>query len=67
MTTDVLSLFTIPNLATPDRAALSMALVPIKTRDVIRASGESHPSILRPENPDNLAIVGPDSDYDHYV
>jgi len=67
MAIDVLSLFTIPNLTAPDRAVLSTALIPVKTRDVIRASHEPFPSILRPENPDNLAIVGPDSDYDHYV
>lgn len=67
MTVDVLSLFTIPNLVSPDPAALSTALVPIKTRDVIRATHEPFRSILRPENPDNLAIVGPDSDYDHYA
>jgi len=64
---DVLSLFTIPNLTAPDRAALSTALIPIKTRDVIRASHEPYRSIARPENPDNLALVGPDSDYDHYA
>lgn len=67
MTVDVLSLFTIANLATPDRAALSIAFAPIKTRDAIRASHQPFPSIPRAENPDNLAIAGPDSVYDHYV
>jgi hypothetical protein len=67
MAVNVLSLFTIPGVVEADRAALSVAFVAIKTRNVLRASQQPHPGFVPPDIPDNAAIAGPQSDYDFYV
>lgn len=67
MSVDVLHVFSIPGVVQADRAALSAALVALKTRNAIRAAHQPFPSVIRPDIPDNLAIVGPDSDFDHYA
>lgn len=65
---DVLSLFTIQGvLGPPDRAQLSLAYIPVKTYNVIRAAKLPDPGIIRPDIPDNVAIAGPLGDYDFYV
>ena len=67
MIVDVLQVFSIPGVVDADRAQLSGALIAIKTRNMLRAAHQAFPSIPRVENADNLAIVGPDSDFDHYA
>ena len=67
MAVNVLSLFTIPGVIEADRAALSVSLVAVKTRNVIRASHRPDPGIIPPDIPDNAAIAGPQSDYDFYA
>ena len=67
MAVNVLSLFTIPGVLEPDPALLSMAYIPVKTYNTMRASELPDPGIIRPDIPDNVAIAGPQSDYDFYV
>ncbi len=67
MAVNVLSLFTIPGVVGADRAQLSLGLVVLKVRNVLRAEHQPHPSIPRWDISDNVDIVGPDSDYNYWA
>lgn len=67
MAVNVLSLFTIPGVLNADRAQLSQALVALKIRNVLRAEQRPYPSIPRSDIPDNVDIVGPNSDFNYWA
>jgi hypothetical protein len=67
MAVNVLSLFTIPGALQADRATLSSALVEEKVRNTLRAQSRPFPAIPRPDIPDNVDLVGPDSDYNYWA
>ena len=68
MAVNVLSLFTIPGAGGgADKATLSSALIAEKVRNTLRAESRPFPGIIKPDIPDNVDIVGPDSDYDYWA
>ena len=64
---DVLQLFAIAGPPAANSASILTGFLPVKTWNVERADRQPHPGRLRPDNPDNAAVAGPDSIYDYYV
>ena len=64
---DVLQLFTIANVLSPDKTQITEAFEPIKTWNVERAARVERPGFVLPGNSDNEDVAGPDSIYDSYA